>query len=212
MKSLLLATALLTLLSETASAQLFQKHYYYLNTKTGEMISLIKINQAEGTGVYYDYLDYTKKTVPLDVLAKETDGALGEVEQGEMLLAKFEDGLRPCAVYHLFENGTARVGCQNGDIADNIGVDRLVVAQYNAQVDQAIPEIAEAEGFATKEKVILRRDAANMKSGVTVRIEAIFANGDALIQKAGANLLDTSGVLLKRSNVAVVNLTDLEKK
>lgn len=212
MKSFLAIAFVFSFFTQSASAQLFQRHYNYLNIQTGEMIDLIKKNEAEGTGVYYDYRESRKKTVSLSLLSKETDKQLNGVKTGEMILVKWDKDLKPCQVYHLFENGVARIGCQTGRVSANIGVDRHLLGSYNVDTEIVIAEVKAAEGFKKNERVILRKQAGDLESGTTVKIEAIFNNGDVLVQKAGLNLLDTSGVLLKRSGVAKVSLKDIEKK
>jgi hypothetical protein len=212
MKSFLAIAFVFSIFTHSASAQIFQRHYNYLNIQTGEMIDLIKKNEAEGTGIYYNYLESRKKTVSLILLSKETDKQKNGVRAGEMILVKWDNELKPCQVYHLFENGVARVGCQTGRISANIGVDRHLLCSYNVDTEIVIAEVKASEGFRKNEKVTLRKQAGDLESGTTVKIEAIFINGDVLVQKAGLNLLDTSGVLLKKSGVAKVSIKDIEKK
>lgn len=199
-------------LSENASAQLLKRSYRYIHTVTGMQIELDNINEQNGTATYYDYKDSKRIPVKLSEVSRETDEVINGVRAGRFVLVNFDDKeIKACNTFYLFENGTARIGCQSGKIRKNIGVDRPMVAQYNVSAYNLMAEVDNFEGYAKKEKVTLSVDAGNLKAGTTVRIEAIFPNGEALIQKFGANLLDTSGLLLKK-NIERVSLRDLDKK
>lgn len=199
-------------LSDNASAQLIQRNYRYIHHVTGMQIELDNINEQNGTATYFDYKDSKRVAVKLSEVSRETDEVINGVRAGRFVLVNFDGKeIKTCETYYLFENGTARIGCQSGKIRKNIGVDRPKVAQYNVNAHAVMAEVDNFEGYARKEKVTLNTDAGKLKAGSTVRIEALFPNGEALIQKMGANLLDTSGLLLKQ-NIERVSLRDLDKK
>ncbi|WP_408095828.1 hypothetical protein ACJVC5_12360 [Peredibacter sp. HCB2-198] len=208
----MLSLVLAQTFSFSANAELIGRNWRYLHIPSGMQVELDNVNEQAGTATYFDYQTHKKVKINLSDVSREIDSGVNGVKAGHFVLVNFDkDDVRHCQVYRVFEIGTARIGCQSGKIRKNIGVDRPQVAQYNASVYDVTGEVESMEGFSKKEKVKLATDAGNLKAGTTVRIEAIFSNGEALIQKMGANLLDTSGLLLKY-NIERVSLNDLEKK
>lgn len=209
MKSLTLVAALFTILTLEAKAEIFSTHYYYLHNETNRKLDFVKIDQETQTGRYFDYKDGKYKTVSMTEVTKETHGEIDGVRKGNMVLVKFQDQkLRPCEVWYLFENSMAHVGCQTGKMKVNVGVDRPELATYASHIDHIVREVNSLDGFAKSDKVRLMADVGDLKKGDLVRIEHIFQNGSAMIQKMGANLLDTSGLLMKY-RVQIVDLKDL---
>lgn len=208
----MLSLVLAQTLSFSANAELIGRSWRYLHIPTGMQVELNNVNEQAGTAYYFDYVSHKKVNINLSEVSREIDAGVNGVKTGHFVLVNFDkDDLRHCQVYRVFENGIARIGCNNGKISKNIGVDRPQVRQFNASVYDVTGETESMEGFSKKEKVKLAVDAGNLKAGTTVRIEAIFQNGEALIQKMGVNLLDTSGLMLK-FNIERVSLNDLEKK
>lgn len=202
----ILAALILTLTALSAQAG---RHHYYIHNTTHERIDIMKIDPETQMGKYYDHASYKYKTVSMTELTRQTHGNIKGFKAGNMVLANLEGNVyQPCEMWYLFENSVAHIGCQSGKITKNIGVDRPQVLTYALHLDHMINEVASLEGYAKKDKVRLMKDAGDLKKGDLVRIEHIFANGFVMIQKMGANLLDTSGLLMK-SRVQVVELKDL---
>lgn len=175
---------------------------YYFHTPSNKMVEAYKFDYENGTAVYFDYADSVKRTVNISDLSKETSKEINGVKAGSIVLLNGKDH-NFCETFHVFENGMSYIGCQTDKIQKNIGMDRLKTLNYYAPVELLSGEVSEADGFKKSEKVLLH--------GVKVRIEAIFPNGEALIQKIGINLLDTSSLRLK-FDIQRVQLNDLQKQ
>jgi hypothetical protein len=183
---------------------------YYFHSPSNKMIEAYKFDYELGTAVYFDYADSIKKTVNISDLSKETSKSVNGVKSGSLVLL-VEKNHKFCETFHVFENGVAYIGCQSDKIQSNIGMDRLKSMNYFASVELLSAEIKESNEFKKYDRAILEKDAGNLTAGTKVRIEAIFPNGEALIQKSGANLMDTSSLRLK-FNVERVPLSDLQKR
>lgn len=170
------------------------------------------VNKKTGKITYYDYRDGKKKTVEPSDIAKEIEGGMDGIKQGDHVLYH-QQNVNFCAVFHVFENGLAYVGCQNtGKDMPGIGLPRPEQLRGFVPTKELTAEVPSMDGFKKGETVTLLKDAGNLKCGTTVVIEAIHTNGEALIQKKGAAyFLDTSGLHLKY-NIERVPLTDLAKK
>ena len=209
MKNLMLVFALA--LSFSATAGFIERHYYYIHNSTFERLDLIKIDQETQVGKYYDHQDGKYKKVSMTELSRQTHQGIRGFKPGNMVLARFSDNqYRACELWYIFENEVAHIGCQTGKISQNIGVNRPQVATYVANINHLINEVSTLDGLSKKDKVRLMVDIGDLRKGDLVRIEHIFGNGSAMIQKMGANLLDTSGLLMK-SRVQVVELKDLSQ-
>jgi hypothetical protein len=77
-------------------------------------------------------------------------------------------------------------------------------------VENIIAEVEALDGYTNGQVAELRIDTKHAKAGRSVKILAIFVNGEALIQKFGFSVLDSSGVLHK-TEVERVFLSDLNK-
>jgi hypothetical protein len=217
MKSNLLSlTLFLTFIIATtnASAAFFSKVERYIITTNGQVISLSErdIDQSEQTGTYFDYTEGKKVTIKLSLLSKETDKEINGVKIGNFILVNFAGVNKPCLVYGLFENAMASIGCQLGKMQGNLGVDRQIIAEYFLNtVDQAAvtAEVVSLNGVNKKDHGTLLINGKALEAGTKIRVEVIFANGTALVQKLGLNFLDTSNILMKY-NIEFVNLSDLK--
>lgn len=182
---------------------------YYYHEPSGEFYSFYNFNHDTQTATYYDYKDGKKKTANISDLSAETKSAINGVKQGDHVLLN-QEGHNFCEVFHVFENGVAYIGCQVNKIRKNIGMDRPQDWRYFAPTEILVAEVAEVDGFKKKERVILTKDAGTLVKGTEVRIEAVFANGEILVQKMGFNRLDTSSLRLK-FGVVRVHSSDIEK-
>jgi hypothetical protein len=202
MKTLL--TAFLMVLVFDAKANLFEENYSYIHNETHQRLEHLKIDKDTQTGRYFDYREEKYKTVSLSDISRETHETIQGVKEGNMVLVKFSTtSLKPCEVWNLYENAIAHVGCTTGKITN-----RPELATYPVAIDIMIKEVKSLEGFVQKDKVRLMKDSGDLSKGDLVRIEHIFRNGSAMVQKMGLNLIDTSGLLLKEK-VQVVELKDL---
>lgn len=210
MKKFIVAALMTSILAQTASAALIERNTYFFHNETGAVVDLYKINEEEKTGVYYDYTLGKRVKVNLEDLSQQVEYPINNVASGKFVLANINGKIKVCEVYYVFENGMTRFGCQNGKIRDNIGVDRPAVVPFNDHASNLTAEVKSMNEFRRGDKASLKAFAGNLRVGTKVRIEAIFPNGEAVVQKAGANLLDTSGILMK-FNVEKVQLSDLKK-
>ena len=202
----------LIMLSLTFSSAWAQTRGVNINTKTLDIIEVTKIDTDTQTARYYSYRSNQWKEVSLADLSKAVYARLDGVKERDMVLASVRsDDLQPCEVWNVFENSLVELGCQNGRISDNIGVDRPELSSYIKTTQQVVKEVTQRDGFQKKDKVRLMKDQGDLKKGDLVRIEHIFENGEAMIQKMGLNLIDTSGLLMK-DKVEVVDLKDLAAK
>lgn len=214
-KTLMMALAALTLFSANSYANpFFSKIVPYVNIKTGEVIELsdFDIDQGNGSATYFSYKEGRKIKIALNEISKQTKSEIAGVKAGEMILIQTTNSLKPCAVWNVFENGMARIGCQSGKIIERIGVDRPQILSYTLlAIDQpgVIAEVESLNGVNKFDRGSLTVDAGVLKAGTKIRVEAIFANGEAMVQKMGINFLDTSGLLMKY-NVEKINLSDLK--
>lgn len=174
---------------------------YYFHAPSNQVVEAYKFDYENGTAVYFDYAASVKRTVNISDLSKETSRSMNGVKSGSLVLLSGKE-YNFCETFHVFENGIAYIGCQTNKIQHNIGMDRLKTQGNFAPVELLTAEIKEADGYKKSEKVML--------NGTKVRIEAIFPNGEALVQNAGINLLDTSSLRLK-FNVQRVQLSELQK-
>lgn len=198
------------LMSATAQAGFFDKSYSYYHVPSQDYYDAYNFDEVKGTATVYDHSTQKKRTVKIADLSKESHEGINGVKPGSLVLINLKDH-NFCETFKVFENGLAYIGCQvEGSVQLNIGKDRPKNVRYFAGVDNLISEVDKAESFQKSEKAILSKDYNKIPAGTLVRIEAIFSNGEALIQKMGLNLLDTSSLRLK-FNLERVLLSDLEK-
>ena len=213
MKLLVLASLAFTLTS--AHAGFFGRIDHYRHLETGEVVEIGSNEiKEDGSVKYYSRKERVWKTTDITAFSKNTDTEIADVKQGEFLLAETGNGLALCQVWYLFENKSASIGCRTGKPSEIIGMARPAIANYNLSTVEhsgVIAEVSSLRGFSRGQTAELLVDTDENESGATVRVEAVFANGEALIQKKGLNLLDTSGLLIKYS-VEKVSLNNLRKK
>ncbi len=185
----------------------------------------IASNEIEDDGLtatYYDYVARKRLTINMSEVSKSTRDSINDVSAGEMILVTTgtarnngETVSRYCDVFHVFENKRAYVGCKTYEI-DNINgyarPNRLDFIVNN--VENVVAEVSKVDELEKGSVATLRVDTKNAKAGQNVRILALFTNGEALVQKLGFNVLDTSSIVYK-SKIDRVNVGDLisiEKK
>ena len=213
MKLLVLASLALSLTS--AHAGFFGRIDHYRNLETGEVVEIGSNEiKEDGSVKYFSRKERAWKTTDISSFSKNTDAEIADVKQGEFLLAETGNGLALCQVWYLFDNKSASIGCRTGKPSEIIGMARPGTANYDLLTVEhpgVVAEVASLDGFSRGQTAELLINTDQNESGTTVRVEAVFANGEALIQKKGLNLLDTSGLLLKYS-VEKVSLKNLRKK
>jgi hypothetical protein len=207
-------------MSQVHAKALFGTVDKYLDVKNQSVIE-IGSNEIEDDGrtaSYYDYRDSKRKTIDMNDVSKSTREEIAGVKAGEAALvttlvanSKTETVSRYCEVFYVFENKQAYVGCKSTK------ADYIPGYQFPERFDFIInnvenitAEVAALDSFSKGETAELRIDTENAKAGRNVKILAIFANGEALVQKIGFNQLDTAGIVYKRS-VDRVQLSDLNK-
>lgn len=219
MKKTLLLTLMTVSFMTTAQAGIFGTVDKYIIQKTGQVIE-VSSNDISKDGIvkFFDYKEHKKKTIELSELSKSTINEIAGVKAGEVILlttgaanSSTETVSRVCQVFNVFESKQAHVGCKtyeednkNGAIATN----RLDFIVNN--VESVVAEVKSSEGLSKGEKAELRIDTRSAKAGRNVKVLAIFANGEVLVQKFGFNILDTNSII-HQSSVDRVTLSDLNK-
>lgn len=170
------------------------------------------------TNVFFNYETGKRETILMADYVPATQNEIANVRAGEVIIAKTyvahsktEVIERVCQVFYLFENKKAYVGCKSYE-NDNL-------AGYNTparfdfiinNVEDVVAEVVELDGFKKGELAELQVDTDSIKNGKTVRVLAVMANGEAIVQKMGFSILDTSSIVYK-GGIERVRLTDLRK-
>ncbi len=198
-----------------AKPLLFSKIEKYIDIKTYKVIELSDFDMnGDGTASYRDYTEKKKITISLEELARETTKEIAGVKAGELLLVESGKGLVLCETYTVFENGSAQIGCRNGKMSENIGIDRPAKSNHTLlTVEQSgvVAEIESLEGLKKKDRVYLNVETTQIAKGALVKVIAVFANGDVAVEQVGLGFLDTSSPLMK-SGVIKVKISQLEVK
>lgn len=193
----------------------------YIHKDTNQIIELGGWDLSEDgtTNKFFNYETRKYETVQMSDYIPATQEEIANVQAGEMIItktlvahSKTEVIERICSVFYLFENNKAYVGCKS-DEADNLP-GYTTPSRFDFIVNDVanvVGEINEFEGFKKGDTAELGVETKAIKNGKTVRILAVMANGEALIQKMGFSILDTSSILFK-SGVERVKLIDLIKK
>lgn len=220
-KALLLSVMTLAFTLEAQAKPLIGRIDKYIEIKNGNVIEIATNEIEDGSATFYDYGIRKKRTIDMSEVSKATREEIAGVKAGEMILVETRlDNVRNvrnqtvsryCEVFYLFENKQAYAGCKSSE------ADRIPGYQLPARFDFIInnvenvtAEVESLDGFTKGETAELSIETRTIKAGKNVRILAIFANGEALVQKDGFSRLDTSGILHK-SGVERINLVDLSK-
>lgn len=221
MKTTLLLTLVFSALISNANAGGFIGRVdHYIETRTGNVVEISSNDiEKDGTASFFDYSIHAKRTVNINDYSKNTRMEIAGVKAGEKILARTlkqnsnsETVSRYCEVFYLFENKMAYVGCKATE-ADRINgyalPNRFDFIVNN--VENVTAEVSELDGFKKGEVAELRINTKSAKALERLKILVIFANGEVLAQKAGLNVLDTSGILYKHGAVERIHLSDLNK-
>lgn len=218
--TLLLSLSFLTN-GEAQAKTLFGTIDKYIIHSSNRVIEIAS-NEIEDDGLtasYYDYGLGKRLTIQMSEVSKSTRDSINEVQAGEMVLVttgiaknNTETISRYCQVYHLFENKKAYLGCKTYEIDSINGYSRPQRLDFviNNVESVTAAEVLKSQGFSKGQQVKLRIDTENAKSGRTMRILALFNNGEALVQKMGFSVLDTSQIIYK-GEIDRVNISDLEE-
>ena len=170
------------------------------------------------TNKYFDYKTGKKVTIEMDDFVIQTFDEIANVRAGEMVIAKTLVGNsrtetidRICEVYYLFENKKAYIGCKayEQDAIPGYSIPARFDFIVN-NVEQVVAEINEFDGVKKGDTAELLVETRSIKNGKTVRVLAVMANGEALVQKMGFSILDTSSIIYK-GGVERVKISDLRK-
>lgn len=217
-KTLLLTLMTVSLMTTVQAKGLIGIIDTYIIVKSGKVINVASNEVTEdGRAKYFDYSENKSKTIEFSELSKSTRNEIAGVRAGEFILMTTKVVNSPelisryCEVYNVFENSMAQVGCK-AYAQDNKGklfpTNRLEFIVQN--VRSTIAEVKSLDGINKGQAVELRVNTLNAKAGRNVRVLAIFANGEALVQKLGFGLLDSSSIIYK-SSVDRVRVSDLSK-
>jgi len=203
--ALLMAFTVLSLQSVAHAKSLIGRVDKYIILNSNQIIEIASNEIEDGKGKYYDYAEHKWKTIDMNDVSKGTTEEISGVKAGERILAttmvansKTETVSRYCQVFYVFENKKAYVGCKSTEADIIPGYQTPNRFDFIVEnVESVTAEVSSLNDFSTKEIAELNTDTKNFSSGTKVKILAIFANGEALIQKSGFNILDTSDVLNK---------------
>jgi len=219
-RSLTLAFILSAICSNVFAGSFLGRVEKYMIKDTGMIIEIAtnEISDDGLSGKYYDYKERKFKMIELAELSKSTREEIAGVKSGEIALVQTYAGSsrtetisRFCEVYYVFENKKANVGCKTyaaDQIPGYTTPSRLDFIVNN--VESIVAEVESFEGIQKGDVLELRVNTQSAKAGRQVRVLAVFANGEALVQKTGFGILDTSSIVYK-GNVDRVNVNDLSK-
>lgn len=211
-----LSTAMLV---QSASAREWvSKVRKYIHKDTNQIIELGGWDLSEDgkTNKHSNYKTGKREVVQMEDYVIDTYGEIAGVSPGEYILvdtlvgnSKTETINRFCQVYNLFENKKAYVGCRTYE-ADRIPgyrlPERLDYIIHN--VEQVVAQVESVDGIQKGTIAELAVETETIKLGKNVRVLAVFANGEALVERAGFGFLDTSSIVYK-GNVEKVKVSDL---
>lgn len=184
----------------------------YHMTKEGRMIMLdpSKVDPQTNIVEYYDYAAKDYLRVNLNDVSPETKEAVKGVKQHHYALMNDQGTNRPCMVWHVFEDGGAYVGCRTGEGSRRPGLARPQVLNRSLNSHYLMGEIPEYRGLKKNQVVKLTIPGDPECETEEVRIEALFANGQAFVQKTGFFIsLDTSEPIMKYQ-AKMVKISDLQ--
>lgn len=218
-KPLLLALMTLSFVSSVQAKAFFGTMDYYIVEKTKEIIEIGSNDISEdGVATYFDYKKSKRLKIDISEVSKSTRKEIAGVAAGETILlttgvanSDTESISRYCQVFNLFENSMAYVGCKTYEEDNKKGIIKATRLDFIiSDVKLVVAEVASLDGIKKGEIAELRINTKSAKAGRNVKVLAIFANGEALVQKLGFGLIDTSGIVNKLS-VDRVLLSDLNK-
>lgn len=192
----------------------------YIHKDSNQIIELGGWDLSEDgkTNSYYNYTTSKRETILMADYIPATLEEIANVRAGEVVIAKTyvahsksEIIERVCEVYYLFENQKAFVGCKSYSKDNLPGYITPVRFDFIINnVEQVVAQVSELDGFSKGDNAELLIETPSIKIGKTVRILAVMANGEALVQKMGFSVLDTSSIVYK-SGIERVRLNDLRK-
>jgi ribosomal protein S17E len=218
MKTLLLTLMTVSMLSTAQAKGLIGIIETYIIKKNGKVINVASNEiSKDGRALYFDYSTNKKKLIEFTELSKATKKEIAGVKAGEMILlttkvsgSNTELISRYCEVSNVFENHMADVSCKMYE-RDKRGLfDSGSMRFIVKNVRSVIAEVASLNGIRRSEVVELRINTKNAKAGKNVRVLAIFANGEALVQKIKLSLNNTPSIIHKKT-ADRVRIADLSK-
>lgn len=219
MKTLLLTLMTISMISTAQAKGLIGIIETYIIEKNGMVINVASNEvSADGRAPYFDYSANKKKVIELSELSKATNKEIDGVKTGEMILmttkvsgSNTEVISRYCEVSNVFENHMAQVSCKmyakDKRELFNTGSFEFIVKN----VRSVIAEVASLNGIRKNEAVELRINTKNAKAGKNVKVLAIFANREALVQKIGLSNFTDSASIIHKKTVDRVRISDLNK-
>lgn len=192
----------------------------YIHKDSNQIIELGGWDLSEDgkTNKFYNYKTGKQETILMEDYVIQTFDEIADVRAGEMIIAKtlvgnskYETIDRICEVYYLFENKKAYVGCKTykEDAIPGYSIPERFDFFIN-NVEKVVAEVNEVDGIKKGDQAELLVETKAIKSGKTIRVLAVMANGEALVQKMGFSVLDTSSIVYK-GGVERVKVSDLRK-
>jgi hypothetical protein len=192
----------------------------YIHKDSNQIIELGGWDLSEDgkTNKFYNYKTGKQETIQMEDYIIQTFDEIANVRAGEVVIAKTLVGNsrsetieRICDVYYLFENKKAYLGCKSYEKDAIPGYS--IPARFDFivnNVENIVAEVSELDGFKKGDVAEILVDANSIKNGKTIRVLAVMANGEAIVQKMGFSVLDSSSIIYK-GGVERVKLSDLRK-
>lgn len=213
-KALLLTLMTVSFVSAAQAKSFFGRMESYLDLRNGSIIEIAsnEIND-DGTATYFDQKTRKDKIINLKDTSKETKAEIAGVKAGKRILVTSNLGItanapvtRFCEVSILFENKMALAKCKATE-NDN----QPNVFSYTVQnVEDVVAEVDNIQAVEENDIIELGTDTGVAKAGEKVRVLAVFASGEALVEKHGLSILDRAGVLYKLRAVEIVSISDIK--
>jgi len=213
-KALLLTLMTVSFVSTAQAKSFFGRMESYLDLKSGRIIEIASNHiEDDGTAEYFDQKERKFKIINLQDTSKATKAEIDGVKAGKRILVTSNLGItanapvtRFCEVAYLFENKSALAKCKPAE-SDN----ETRVFNYTIQnVEDVVAEVDNIQAVEENDIIELGSDTGVAKAGEKVRVLAVFASGEALIEKHGVSILDRAGVLYKLRAVEIVSISDIK--
>lgn len=217
-KALTLTILTASLINSAQAKPLMGINETYLIERSGTVITVASNNiSKDGIAKYMDLKTSKMKSIEFSELSKATKKEIYGVKAGEYILLtnKVVDSSRLisryCEVNNVFENKMAEVGCKIYRIDEekkNIPTIRLKYIVKDLRSVTA--EVSSLDKIKKGEVVELRINTKHAIAGKKVKVLAIFANREVLVEKTGFKILDSKSILFK-AFVDRVRISDLNK-
>ncbi len=215
-KALLLTLMTVSFVSTAQAKSFFGRMENYLDLKSGRIIEIASNHiEDDGTAEYFDQKERKYKIINLKDTSKATKAEIAGVKAGKRILVTSNLGItanapvtRFCEVAFLFENKSALAKCKPAESDNETRVFNYTI--QDVELEDVVAEVDNIQAVEENDIIQLGSDTGVAKAGEKVRVLAVFASGEALIEKHGLSILDRAGVLYKLRPVEIVSISDIK--